>query len=83
MVSGKVQGVGFRNYVFEKSRRLQIDGYVRNLPDGTVECVAKGEQSELEALHRVLQKGPTLSRVDRVDVSETSLSPAPGFEIQR
>lgn len=69
VVRGRVQGVGFREYVFVRARFLGLGGYVRNLDDGcSVEVVAEGERADLEELLAHLREGPLLARVDGVDV---------------
>jgi acylphosphatase len=57
-VSGIVQGVGFRWFVRERARRLGLSGWVRNLPDGSVEVVAAGDDGQLELLKEQLRVGP-------------------------
>ena len=84
IVSGRVQGVGFRYFVFKAASKTSLTGYVRNLGDGTVEAVAAGDPSELGQLEVMLRHGPPGSRVDSVtasDLAETEL-PDP-FEIRR
>ena len=62
-VTGVVQGVGFRWFVRERARRLGLAGWVRNLPDGSVEVFAEGDQGQLDLLEGELQKGPQGARV--------------------
>ena len=57
-VSGRVQGVFFRASAQERALSLGLSGYAKNLPDGSVEVLACGEQMHLEALETWLQKGP-------------------------
>jgi acylphosphatase len=64
LVSGRVQGVGYRWRTVEEATRLALTGWVRNLPDGRVEILAEGRQSELESLLRWARSGPPASRVD-------------------
>ena len=66
LVSGRVQGVGFRWFVKREGRRLALRGVVRNLPDGSVEVVAEGADGALQVLHEALRHGPSGSRVDHV-----------------
>lgn len=66
-VTGVVQGVGFRWFVREKARRLGLSGWVRNLPDGSVEVVAAGEQGQIDLLLSELRKGPDGAVVDRIE----------------
>ena len=75
IVHGDVQGVGFRYFVQRKAQQLGLSGWVRNNDDGSVELVAEGNRRELEDLKRVVEEGPRLARVDRV---ETRWSEATG-----
>lgn len=68
VVRGRVQGIGFRDYVLTRARFLGLTGYVRNLPDGrSVEVVAEGPRGELEQLLEHVREGPRMSRVDAVE----------------
>jgi acylphosphatase len=68
VVSGVVQGVGFRWFVARHARTLGLGGYARNLPDGRVEVVACGGTGDaLERLEALLLAGPAHARVDRVE----------------
>jgi acylphosphatase len=70
IVRGRVQGVGFRDYVFARARFLRLRGYVRNLPDNrSVEVVAEGPSEILDQLMEYLYEGPGTSRVDAVEVT--------------
>lgn len=64
-VTGRVQGVGFRWFVRVSGRRLQLSGWVKNRPDGSVEVAAAGSDDRLIDLRRLLQRGP-----DGADVKE-------------
>jgi acylphosphatase len=65
-VSGRVQGVGFRNYVEHVAGKIGVHGYVRNRRDGRVEVFAMGAPEELKELRAELEKGPMMARVDGV-----------------
>lgn len=65
-VSGRVQGVGFRWFVRENARRLGLAGWVRNLPDGSVEIAAAGIEQSVRRLADVVRVGPDGARVDEV-----------------
>ncbi len=68
VVRGRVQGIGFRDYVLNRAGFLGLSGYVRNLADGrSVEVVAEGTRSDLEQLLDYLREGPRMSRIDAVD----------------
>lgn len=66
-VTGRVQGVGFRYFVYKKAISLGLNGYTKNLFDGSVEVVAEGDAQSLSALNDFLKQGPSMSRVERVD----------------
>lgn len=65
-VYGRVQGVGYRNFAEWAARGLKLDGYVRNMRDGSVEVYAMGPAAALEKLARQLEHGPRMARVDSV-----------------
>jgi len=67
LVSGEVQGVGFRFFAQRVAARHQVVGYVRNLPDGRVEVIAHGEPDALDALERWLWQGPPAAEVEGVE----------------
>jgi acylphosphatase len=75
VVRGRVQGVGFRDFVEVRARALGLAGYVRNLEDGrSVEVVAEGPRDKLDRFIGTLHSGPGMSRVDTVDVAWTQPS---------
>ena len=77
VVSGRVQGVGFRYFAQDAARREGLHGYVTNQDDGTVEVTAEGDAEALERFERKLRQGPSRSRVENVmidDIAPTSLS---------
>jgi acylphosphatase len=82
VVRGRVQGVGFRYFVLSRARLLGLQGWVRNLPDGTVEARAWGEDGALQSLRAHLAEGPGHARVETVEVSPlVEGSPGEVFEI--
>jgi len=74
LVSGWVQGVGFRYFARSRAVMLGIKGYVRNLRNDQVEVVAEGTKSDLEVFVSHLRKGPGLSRVTSVEIKEQPYS---------
>ena len=83
VVSGRVQGVGFRYFTEDHARREGLNGHVRNLPDGRVEIVAEGDHEAVERFERAIRRGPAGARVERCDVSELAPSRrASGFSIR-
>ena len=69
LISGSVQGVGFRWFVARHARALGLAGFARNLPDGSVEVVVNGAEEALSALERLLRSGPAHAQVDQVERS--------------
>jgi len=74
VVSGRVQGVFFRASTRDEALRLGLTGHARNLPDGTVEVVACGDDAALAQLGRWLELGPPLAQVSRVDRSPVDIA---------
>jgi len=72
LVSGLVQGVGFRHFVSRHAGRIGIAGWVQNLADGRVEVVAQGQQSSIDLLEVELRLGPRAARVETVFREEVS-----------
>ena len=75
LVSGRVQGVGFRWFVVKEASSLGLTGWTRNLPDGRVEVVAQGEPEAMEALAAALAQGPPHARVGKVEADEAPVDP--------
>jgi acylphosphatase len=74
-VSGRVQGVGFRFFTHRAAQRVGLVGYVRNMPNGDVEAEAQGLREDIEAFLCQVRRGPSASRVKRVDVHDRPLNP--------
>jgi len=70
IVSGRVQGVWYRAHTKEKAVELEVAGYVRNLPDGTVEIVAQGDEERVDALMDWARIGPPMAEVTELRVRE-------------
>jgi acylphosphatase len=66
LVSGRVQGVGFRFFVQDRAQLEGVSGYVRNLEDGRVEAVVEGDAETVERIERALWRGPAGARVESV-----------------
>ena len=67
MISGLVQGVGYRYFAQRSAAKHQVKGYVRNLPDGTVEAFLQGAERSVDSFRDDLVAGPTYSRVDHLE----------------
>ena len=68
IVTGRVQGVWFRSSTQRQARALGLAGYVRNLPDGNVEVVVEGKESDVDRLLDWARVGPPGARVDNLDI---------------
>jgi len=66
LISGMVQGVGYRYWAMGEARRLGLEGWVRNLTDGRVEILALGAGDRIEELEKSCHAGPSSARVIRV-----------------
>lgn len=71
-ISGRVQGVGFRHFTKQNARRLNLNGWVKNLPDGDVEAVFAGKEDNVLEMLEEMKKGPSVARVDDLTVDESS-----------
>lgn len=81
LIHGRVQGVWFRESMRSEALRLNVTGWVRNTPDGTVEAVVQGEDAAVDALIEWAHRGPPQARVDRVVVEpDESLGPFSRFD---
>ena len=81
-VSGVVQGVGFRYFTHRIAVSLGLDGYVRNMSDGSVEAVAEGDAQMVDLFLDKIGKGPTASSVRGLKVSEIPIAGYNGFDIR-
>ena len=82
IVSGRVQMVMFRDFTCRKARKVGVTGFVRNVPDGTVEVVAQGPKGNLDELIEHLRKGPFLAKVVSAEVEwRPTTRDYEGFEI--
>lgn len=82
IISGDVQGVGFRSWALRYAQSRQLTGWVKNREDGTVEIVAEGTRVDLTDLINACRKGPEVAWVKDVAVSwEAPSSEFAGFEV--
>ena len=81
IVSGRVQGVFFRDSCRQEAKRLGVSGSAQNLADGTVEVFAEGDENAVDALIRWCKEGPSYAEVDSVDVSDTEPTGASSFKV--
>jgi len=84
LISGRVQGVGFRYFAQRSAARHQVRGYVRNLEDGRVEVFAQGPEPVVKAFRDDLAAGPSFSEVEKVEEIVADTDTAYGsFRIER
>jgi acylphosphatase len=81
LISGEVQGVGYRFFAQRAAARHQVLGYVRNLPDGRVEALAEGTPETVEAFKHELLTGPAFSTVENIE--EINVEPTGHYALFR
>ncbi len=69
LVTGRVQGVFFRDFTRQKAQELGLTGYVRNLPNGAVEVLVEGERQAIQKLIGHLRQGPAHARVENISLN--------------
>lgn len=80
-ITGRVQGVFFRDSTRQVAQNLKLTGYARNVPDGSVEVLACGQVEALERLGEWLRSGPPSARVDNVESVVVDVAKPPSFTI--
>ena len=79
-ITGRVQGVGYRDWALTTGQRLGLTGWVRNRGDGAVEALVVGEEDAVGHMIEACRRGPPLARVDQIDVDPVDLDILPeGF----
>lgn len=82
LVSGHVQGVGFRYFVRRQALLLGLRGYVRNLSNGAVYCLIQGRPEQINELVRCCYQGPPHARVTNIELSQLADQPFETFDIR-
>ena len=82
LVSGRVQGVGFRWLVQREAERVGVAGWVRNLSDGRVEARFEGDDDAVDAVVSLCRRGPDTARVKSVEVTDVEPERAAGFRVR-
>ena len=82
IVSGKVQGVFFRDNTRRKAAELGLNGYVKNLQDETVEVAAEGNGNKLKELVEFIRKGPGIAKVEDIKITHKEPENFKNFEIK-
>jgi len=83
VISGRVQGVGFRAFAEREARQIGVTGWVRNLDDGRVEVQANGSETQLDQFEGMLRQGPRWSDVRGVETLEIAVFAAASFSVRR
>lgn len=78
-IEGRVQGVGYRDWMLREAVRLGVHGWVRNRPDGSVQALVAGEEGAVQALLTACRRGPVMARVDRIEETLAEAPAEPGF----
>lgn len=78
-ISGRVQGVGYRDWLVRQALRLELCGWVRNRPDRTVQALVAGEAAAVQAMIAACHRGPLLARVTAVEDAPAEVPGEPGF----
>jgi acylphosphatase len=83
LISGRVQGVGFRFHILEAARLEGVQGWVRNLPDGSVEAFVEGDREAVMRMERKIRRGPPGARVEQVDMlDDVPTGRSDGFSVR-
>ncbi len=82
VVTGRVQGVGFRWHCRQRAEQLGLRGWVENRPDGSVHGLLHGPQVQLELMQHWLRDGPPGARVDTLEIRESDEAAPDGFELR-
>lgn len=79
VIAGRVQGVGYRDWMVREAARLGVSGWVRNRRDGTIEALVDGDTASVEELLRLCRRGPRLAEVNEIVEDLAEPWPEPGF----
>ena len=82
VVSGVVQGVFFRTQTRDRARSLGVAGWIRNVPDGTVEAAFEGDDERVDSMVEWCRRGPSGANVEHVDVEWVEPEGEAGFSIR-
>jgi acylphosphatase len=82
VISGRVQGVFFRDSVRQRAESAGVSGWVRNTPEGTVEAVLEGDASSVDEMVEFCRRGPSRADVAAVDVVDEEPEGLSGFEVR-
>jgi acylphosphatase len=80
-VEGHVQGVGYRAFIYKHANKLNLKGFVKNMPDGSVLILLQGPENAVKELIELAYKGPPLSQVVNIKIKEEEREPFEDFHI--
>lgn len=83
LISGRVQGVGYRYHTVLQAQTLELVGWVRNLQDGRVEAIVEGERVQVDAMMEWLAQGPAAATVKEIEIEEHPIQHFGQFDIRR
>jgi acylphosphatase len=78
-IEGRVQGVGYRDWMLVQAQRIGVQGWVRNRRDGSVEALVAGDEAAVQSLLTACRRGPSLARVERIEERFAEPPSEPGF----
>jgi acylphosphatase len=79
LIAGRVQGVGYRDWMCAQAEALGVSGWVRNHPNGSVEALVDGDPGAVQELLRACRRGPRLAEVKEITETFAESPPEPGF----
>ena len=79
---GRVQGVFFRQWAVHQARELGVTGWIRNLPDGSVEAHVAGDQAKVSEMIERLRQGPSGARVEDIAIDGAEPEEIDGFSVR-
>lgn len=83
LISGRVQGVGFRYFTRKNAQKIGVTGFVKNLPDGNVETAFRGTPDQVQQMEQLVSDGPAGARVDNVEELEPTGEQFRNFKVRR
>lgn len=81
LIEGSVQGIGFRQFIKYKAKKLNVKGWVKNLPDGRVEAILQGRTEDVDKLVLLCRKGPFLAEVKSLEAEKLPDKEFDSFDI--
>jgi len=83
LISGRVQGVGFRYFTRKNAQKIGVSGFVKNLPDGDVEVAFRGSPGQIQHMENLITNGPPGSKVNKIEELEPTGEEFTEFSVRR